>query len=307
MYDILKEKNTSSVYYSNMTSDICVMIQASQIDTPEHSHNFLEFCYILSGEIMHTIGGVTSILKNDDFFIIDIDTPHKFTKLQNSECQLINIMFRPSVIDHTLSDKSNIREVFASPKIGFYSKDDCSFVNGTYHDSSNIIKSLALDMKKEFAEMQFGYEQKLKCSLISILIHTVRRFYPNLSSEASGMHEIISYINQHYNEHLTLEKLGAKFNMNPSYLCTKLKKSMGYSFIQYLQKIRIANACRLLSLTDMRISEICTAVGYDDIKHFEKIFRKHTTDNPLSYRKISKELLSREQNHPSEYEFLSKQ
>lgn len=294
MYDIVNNLKDSTTAYNNLSTNICAMFQFDQPDTPEHSHNFTELCYIISGKIIHTINGVTSVLGNDDYFIVDIGVKHKFTKIPDVECQLINIMFRPSVIDHTLSDESKISEIFASPKIGLYLYSDISEVSSQiFHDHTESVKSLALDMKKEFAEMQFGYEQKLKCSLISLMIHIARQLHPALSSDSSGVYNIISYINQHYNEHITLELLGNKFHMNPSYLCTKLKKSTGYSFIQYLQKIRIANACRLLSLTNMRISEICTAVGYDDIKHFEKIFRKHTTDSPTIYRKISKQIFEK--------------
>lgn len=294
MYDIIRYENNSEDFYNNLLADIVATVEFSQPDTTNHAHDFIELCYILSGKIIHTTNGSTSVLSENDFFLVDLGVPHKFTKLPESDCQLINIIFRPSAIDHTLSDQSGIIDILSSQKIGLiFNSETIPDTSQIYHDSTGDIRSIALNIKKEFAEMQFGYEQKLKCNLISLLIDIARRLNPLISSDQSGVYNIISYINQHYNEHITLEILGNKFHMNPSYLCTKLKKGTGYSFIQYLQKIRIANACRLLSLTNMRISEVCTAVGYDDIKHFEKIFRKHTTDSPIVYRKISKQLLEK--------------
>lgn len=293
MYTIDRKADDSVEFYHNIPSGIVVNVQLSQPDAEFHMHDFLEICIILSGKISHTINGITSILEKGDFFIVDFGISHKFTKLRDIDCRLINILFRPSVVDYTLSDRSPVREVLASQAIGFsLNAEDNIQIEKAYHDATGIIEALALDMKKESSEMSFGYEQKLKCDLISLLIHVARQVHPSLASDSSSIsYNIVSYIKQHYNERLTLESIGKKFHMNPAYLCTKLKKETGSSFVEYLQKTRVANACRLLSLTDMRISEICTAVGYDDIKHFEKIFRKYTFDSPTSYRKISKQIL----------------
>lgn len=297
MYNI--KENESIRLFNNANSDIVVNVQSSQPNTDYHNHTFLEFCFILSGEISHTIYNKTSILKENNFFIVDFGVSHKFTTLQNSKCSLINILFKPSFIDYTLSNSSNFYNVLSCKKIGlFLSENDKHLIKHIYTDTTGAIKNLALDMKKEFSEMAFGWERKLKCDLISLFIHMARYICP-ISGSNTSTSNILLYINQHYNENLTLETIARKFHLNPSYLCTKLKKETGLSFIQYMQKTRIANACRLLSMTNMRVSEICTSIGYDDIKYFEKIFRKYTTQNPISYRKISRQFFQEKDKHTS--------
>ncbi len=289
--------------YHNIASKIVINVQNDEPGTPTHTHSFLELCMVMSGEIYNTINGKTVLMKKNDFFLVDFGTSHKLTKLGgggekmgNVPCSLINVLFQPSAVDNTLRDNATIAEVLASKNIGLVGKvHGGKPANTVYHDDSGVIEQLLLDMKKEFGYMLFGYEKKLRCDLISILIHIARYLTPeDMETEISSTSDkIISYIEQHYNEDLTLEKMGEIFHIHPTYLCSKFKKETGYSFVQYHQKTRITNACHLLALTNMRISEISHAVGYDDVKYFEKIFRKHTLTSPREFRKSEKIVLTK--------------
>lgn len=56
-------------------------------------------------------------------------------------------------------------------------------------------------------------------------------------------------------------------------------------FIEYLNEVRIAHACKLLLETDLSISEIAFESGYKTVSNFNKIFKKMTDASPLTYRK----------------------
>lgn len=94
------------------------------------------------------------------------------------------------------------------------------------------------------------------------------------------------YINEHYNQALTLEMLGVKIGLNPTYFSTVFKKETGKSFIDYVTEVRIQNAKQLLLDTDLSILEIAEDVGYNDLKYFSKGFKKATGLSPTDYRKL---------------------
>ena len=70
------------------------------------------------------------------------------------------------------------------------------------------------------------------------------------------------------------------------YISRKFKQETGITFREYLQKIRIEKSCVLLAGSDLRISEIASAVGYDDIKFFNSMFKKLVMMSPREYRKL---------------------
>ncbi|HWP52379.1 MAG TPA: response regulator [Clostridia bacterium] len=94
------------------------------------------------------------------------------------------------------------------------------------------------------------------------------------------------YIQQHYNEPISLEDVCAATGFSVSYFSTLFKKETGEGFVKYLAKIRIEKAKALLQDTNLPIAEVCGRVGYNDLKHFTGIFKKVTSLNPGQYRKL---------------------
>lgn len=94
------------------------------------------------------------------------------------------------------------------------------------------------------------------------------------------------YIEEHYMENITLEDLGAHLGFNPSYFSTLFKKETGTSFVEYLVKVRMEKAKELLREPDLKIHEICLMVGYNDVRHFRKLFAQSTGLSPKEFRRL---------------------
>ena len=69
------------------------------------------------------------------------------------------------------------------------------------------------------------------------------------------------------------------------YLSSLFSEEVGISIQAFLQRMRIEEACRLLINTDLSMAEISTAVGYQDTRHFSKVFRRYQVVSPREYRK----------------------
>lgn len=102
--------------------------------------------------------------------------------------------------------------------------------------------------------------------------------------------EIIKYIKINYNKFISLDIVAQKFNMNPSYLSTYIKKKIGMSFVEYMRMLRISNAKKLLTETDLDIAEITETLGFTDTSSFIRYFKKSEGITPKQYRTTNKKL-----------------
>lgn len=99
------------------------------------------------------------------------------------------------------------------------------------------------------------------------------------------VYRILDYINEHYAEPLTLEKISSEFFISQSNLSHCFKKETGLSPMQYMMQRRIGEAQSLLVETSTAIQDIEYRLGFSDSAHFSKMFKKYVGVTPKEYRK----------------------
>lgn len=95
-----------------------------------------------------------------------------------------------------------------------------------------------------------------------------------------------AYMEQNFAEPLRLDDVADYVELNPSYFSALFKKETGKTFSDYLVERRLRAAQSLLQSTGKSISEIAETVGYNDVKYFSKLFKKHMGIKPSEYRRI---------------------
>lgn len=106
------------------------------------------------------------------------------------------------------------------------------------------------------------------------------------SAQTRPIRMACEYVQRHYSEPITLERVCREIGFSVSYFSAFFKKETGESFVRYLTRIRMEHAKELLARTNLPVSQICTQVGYNDLKHFNQTFRKETDLSPGQYRKL---------------------
>ena len=151
----------------------------------------------------------------------------------------------------------------------------------------NVLAELLDDtMGKEdiFAEDSLAfYEEKVMTHLCVVQESILGQFDVNKNKQK--MKQAVEYIEQNYAGDLNMAVVSNYLSMNYSLFSYSFKQYTGSNFVNYLRNIRMREAKRLLEETDMRINEISQAVGYENEKHFMKIFKSTCGVSPSEYRK----------------------
>ena len=106
----------------------------------------------------------------------------------------------------------------------------------------------------------------------------------NIYAVNDSVEKVQIYIKNNYQKNLTQDFIASLFYLNRSYLSTAFRKKTGVKFIDYLNDVRIEAAEALLEKSDKKMSYIASAVGYDNVKYFFRIFKKRVGLTPEEYR-----------------------
>lgn len=106
----------------------------------------------------------------------------------------------------------------------------------------------------------------------------------NANAEPPMITRAKQFIEEHYQEDLSLGLVSRAVNTSTFYFCKMFKKGTGINFTDYLSRIRIEKAKNLLLNPNLRISEIAYEVGFQSLTHFNRIFKKLAGQSPTQYR-----------------------
>lgn len=133
----------------------------------------------------------------------------------------------------------------------------------------------------------------LKVFLLELLININKVYvkskiitFEHPSEQHKRIAEIATYLNNNYMSDIGLEVVARKFFVSSAHLSRLFKKITGFSFIEYLQSIRIKEAEKLLAEKKLSISEISEKVGYQNITSFGRVFKSINGISPMQYRKL---------------------
>lgn len=103
-------------------------------------------------------------------------------------------------------------------------------------------------------------------------------------SEHGDMKDAVEYIERNYHRPLNMAIVSNYVSLNYSYFSEAFKVYTGESFVTYLKKVRVRKAKELLGTGSLKISEISTAVGFENTKHFSRVFKELEGISPFEYR-----------------------
>ena len=250
-----------------------------------HSHDFLEINYVISGTGFYLIEEKEYEICEGDIFIINNLERHM--AVHDGSLQLKVIVFDPAFF----WDKNQGYQ-FLEP---FFNRSP-NFTNRIRPSQEGYI-GLQEDLEHicdEYAGKHTGWELFVK-SWTQLFLARLYRFYIDscLEEDFGRRHKpfirlqpVLDYIHEHYMEQLELDEMAKVAMMNKSYLCSCFKNILHMRIFEYIDQLRINQACMLLTTTEMNITEIAMKTGFNSVSYFNRIFKKVQGVSPGTYRKI---------------------
>ena len=100
------------------------------------------------------------------------------------------------------------------------------------------------------------------------------------------LQQVRQYLHEQYAQKLTLDVLSARYNISKYHLQRSFQHYFGQSPGEYLTQLRLTRAKELLRSTNLSISEVCYQVGYQDIRTFNRVFKRVAALRPGEFKKL---------------------
>ncbi|MDF2613752.1 MAG: response regulator [Clostridia bacterium] len=152
-------------------------------------------------------------------------------------------------------------------------KDEDQTVQNNPNNIINLDQLVAAESLNSVID--FVYEDLIK------LIH-----YHQMQSSGSrsAVYKIKEYIEKNYSEQISLSTLANQLYLNKTYLSRLFKVEAGETLVEYITRVRMKKAMELLKESSVKVLEVANLVGYDDYRHFGKVFKKYYNLTPSDVR-----------------------
>lgn len=248
-----------------------------------HSHKNFELNYITSGTGIRIVGSSIMPYAEGDLVLMGPDIPHCWNPspyCKNAEC----------IVTHFYENISG-SVFFNAPEFEHVANLLKSSVNGIWFRGKETVAvgrslrkmagltglKLYIEMLKVF-DLLLGIENRQDLSLPEALPGFTDR---NLSQ----INKVYEYVFNNIRHGISLRDAAALVYMEPGSFCRYFRKKTNLTFMNYVKKVRIGIAAKLLAETDKQIAEVCYECGYRNLANFNLYFKGVMKKTPSGYRK----------------------
>ena len=270
---------------------IAVRTHTRFVHFPSHRHNFIEVLYVCEGSLTNIIGGKEVVIEAGELLFLNQFTRHEILPAGKNDIA-INFMILPEFFDvaYTMAGSNNILADFLvhvlrqNEEKGEYLHFRVAEVLQIQNLLENMIYSLVTGK---------GNQNRINQTTMGLIflylldsVQYVEMRVPNQYENMIAM-TTLDYIEQSYKT-ATLTELCVKLHLPMHVLSKMIKKNTGFNFKELLQRKRMNKAIELMCETELPISDIIAAVGYENGSYFHRVFREKYHVTPRAFREINR-------------------
>ena len=237
----------------------------------QHSHDFCEILYVAGGAGEAILEGKKFRLAPGDLVVVNPGTLHEERSDAKAPLRLIFLAIRD----------------FAVPGLpaGCLSQEKYRVLScGEYRYKMDIYLRELLQETSSQIEFYQEISQGLVSALLVLVMRLIRINPEDEAALSQECQKIKEYLDQNFTSPITLDSLSETVYISKHYLSHLFKEQTGVSPIKYLTSKRMEKACELLSETELPVSEVSKAVGYENPLYFSQVFKRIYVISPVKYR-----------------------
>jgi AraC-like DNA-binding protein len=252
-----------------------------------HPHHFWEICYVLGGGGRYFIEKQSYPMGPGDVFLVN---DHEIHNIVAEKTDRVTVMFSPHVLNlipHV--DGLSLRNLFVDRP------PDKSHLVRLEEREKDEVEALSLLLAREYDNRDRGFWAICLGCLSAQMGIVARAYYREhtathvFSATEQLVQEMIGVIERHVTERLSLTELAARAGVSPSYFSTVFKKVTGIPLVSFINLKRLQKAKELLRTTELKVSAVSVESGFNDLSHFNRVFKRELDVSPLRYRRLSRQ------------------
>ena len=254
-------------------------------DSKRHTHDFYEVTLVVSGEAKYHINDYVCTVKPGDVYVVKERSAHWYSEVSNLE--IIILMYYPDVFSFAdaqlLSLPGFISLFILKPEIRIHknypfmlslSKEDMDYVTAT-------TKFIRQEIEKETK-----YPYVVKLYVFALFAYLTVKFSVNYEEPRTALmlSQALRYMQDNMDSQINIPDIAAKLYVSERHLSRIFRECFDCTPGDYLTKMRMNNALKLLSKGNMKIEEVAALCGYEDPAYFSRIFKKSFGISPRQAR-----------------------
>ena len=246
-----------------------------------HDHSAVEIVLVLEGTVTYTIDDAVYQVHKGEVLIVPPDMLHSLSMGDGSSRYLF--LFEPDAI-MTMRDIKSMAVYFNKP---FHLRDGS--------EAHVRIRELLLRARDAYDKRELMWNTVCYSSLLRIYAMLGQRYLSGIkprsgdglrNMDSEVITAVMTYINNHYREELSLEDVAKFAGFSRYYFSRSFKRQTGYSFKDYLCQKRLQVAMDLLIRTNRSMREVAIESGFGSVATFNRVFREKKGCTPTQYRAI---------------------
>ena len=256
-----------------------------EIMSAPHIHPQYELIYVEKGKLRFLIEGQKVELEEGDILFLNSFVVHSNEPCERfSSVCLFHFSVEEALPGHETDDR--IFTVNMSSKYFKMShnknEDECCILGRLITEAAAACADKSTG--NDFIIQGILYQILGIFSKIGYLIFENSRPEKASQKAASKVNKVLEYIEEHFDEDITVEKAAELINVNPSYFCRIFKNATGNTFIHYINNYRIMQAKQRLLKPEATITEVMYEIGFSNYSYFNRVFKKYSGCSPTEYK-----------------------
>ena len=246
-----------------------------------HDHSAVEILLTMEGMVTYTVDDMVYQVRKGEVLIVPPDVPHSLTMDAGSSRYLF--LFEPDAV-LTMRDIKSMAMYFNKP---FHLRDGS--------EAHVRIREFLLRARDAYDKQELMWNTVCYSSILRIYATLGQRYLSGIAQrtddklrnmDSEVITAVMTYINNHYREELSLEDVARFAGFSRYYFSRSFKRQTGYSFKDYLCQKRLQVALDLLIRTDRSMRDVALDSGFGSVATFNRVFREKKGCTPTQYRAI---------------------